>query len=142
MERKDIRLYHNTSVRVLCGMMTKSKADGLEDDIATDPTLHSAIVQMIKNLLEIDTPAPELLSDLIRVIGFILKGTFNRNDGVQSDHKLVEFMLNEMNKLMNYPDSSSPHVLLQINTVKTISIFVHQAGCSPLKSKELFNQVL
>ena len=135
-------MYHNTSVRVLCGMMTKSKADGLEDDIATDPTLHSAIVQMIKNLLEIDTPAPELLSDLIRVIGFILKGTFNRNDGVQSDHKLVEFMLNEMNKLMNYPDSSSPHVLLQINTVKTISIFVHQAGCSPLKSKELFNQVL
>lgn len=47
-----------------------------------------------------------------------------------------------MNKLMNYPDSNSPHILLQINTVKTISIFVNQAGFSPIKSKELFNQIL
>jgi len=82
-------------------MMTKSKADGLEDDIAVDTMLHSAIVQLIKNLLETDTPAPELLSDLIRVIGFLLKGTFNRSDGVQFKHKLVEFMLNDMTKLMN-----------------------------------------
>lgn len=88
-------------MRVLCGMMTKSKAENIEDDIATDTTLHSAIVQMIKNLLETDTPAPELLSDLIRVIGFVLKGTFSKTEGVQFKHKLVEFMLNEMNKLMN-----------------------------------------
>jgi len=101
LERKDIRLYHNTSVRVLCGMMTKSKVEVVEDDIAIDTTLHAAIVQLIKNLLDIDTPAPELMSDLVRVIGFILKGTFNRNDGIQFNHKLVEFMLNEMNRLMN-----------------------------------------
>lgn len=82
LERKDVRLYQNTSVRVLCGMMTKSKGESLESDIAKDTNLHSALVILLGNLLELDTPAPELLSDIIRVCGFILKGIFDKNVGV------------------------------------------------------------
>jgi len=114
----------------------------LDDDIAADANLHSSIVILIGNMLEVDTPAPELLSDIIRVCGFILKGIFNKNTGILYENKIVSFLLNEMNKLMNYPDSNSPHILLQINTIKTISIFINQAGYSPIKSKELFNQIL
>jgi len=63
-------------------MMTKSKGEVLEEDIAADPNLHSAIVILLGNMLDIDTPAPELLSDIIRVCGFILKGIFNKNTGI------------------------------------------------------------
>jgi len=143
LDRKDVRLYQNTSVRVLCGMMTKSKSDQIiDDDIAKDSNLHNSIVILMNNLVDLETPAPELLSDIVRVCGFLLKGIFNKNQGILYENKIVSFLLNEMNKLMSYPDSTSPHILLQINTIKTISIFINQAGFSPIKSKEMFNQVL
>jgi len=124
-------------------MMTKSKSDQIiDDDIAKDSNLHNSIVILMNNLVDLETPAPELLSDIVRVCGFLLKGIFNKNQGILYENKIVSFLLNEMNKLMSYPDSTSPHILLQINTIKTISIFINQAGFSPIKSKEMFNQVL
>jgi len=135
-------MYQNTFVRVLCGMSTKSKGEVLDEDIAADANLHRAIVILLGNMLEVETPAPELLSDIIRECGFILKGIFNKNTGILYENKIVSFLLNEMNKLVNQPDSNSPHILLQINTIKTISIFSNRAGFSPIKSKELFNRIL
>lgn len=54
----------------------------------------------------------------------------------------MQYFLLNMKRLMHHPEKGTTHVLLQINTVKSISIFINQAGFAPVSSTEFLGNIL
>lgn len=92
--------------------------------------------------MSLDPPSPELLSEIIRACGLIIKTTFSKAIGLQYSNEIIKFIIHNASTLMCHPEQGTTHVLLQINTVKSLSIFINQAGFMPTKSSEFFHQIL